>query len=47
MRVNLFVEMVVDYGDFLIFTDQYTTFEFDNHSTMQALEYQIILPKVA
>lgn len=45
MRVNLFVEMVVDYGDFLTFTDQYTTFEFENHPTIQALEYQIILPK--
>ncbi len=47
MRVNLFVEMVVDYGDFMLFTDNYATFDLKNHPTMQALDYQIILPKVA
>jgi hypothetical protein len=46
MRINLFVEMVVDYGELMNMTNDYATFEFANHAIIQGLDYQIILPKV-
>jgi hypothetical protein len=42
MRVNLFVEMVVDYSEKLIFTDQYKHIDLQN---LQPLSYQIVFAK--
>ncbi len=45
-RLNLFVEMVVEYGEQLQFTDHYATLDFTNQLQQnQTLTYQVVLPQ--